>query len=1594
MAPHNVPFPEAETAKQEIAFIDTSVSGYQTLLDGLKPDVEIVLIDPARDGLAQIAAALAGRSDIAAVHIFAHGAPGALQLGAAHLSLDNIADRAGDLAVVGAALAAEGDLMIYGCDVAEGTMGEAFIRALSSATGADVAASTNVTGNAAQNADWVLEAQTGSIDTAVALTAAGQQAFAGTLAIGDENFDALGLIISSSNVLTAGNWKFTSVGNCDMAVADSNEFAVYLNTDGGAGDRAVILNYSGTPSVTTFTMGSNDGSNFQLNSFKIGQSPLANQSVTIAGYSNGVQVVAPESVDLSASDSTGNISYSRIADDPNGRYGTLTFNSQYNNIDEIRFVFSSLADLHIDDIDVSAVVSDTTAPVFSSASVNGATLVMTYTDANLLDANNVPGASSFAVMAGGSAVTVNSVAVNAAAKTVTLTLASPVANGQAVTIAYTDPTAGNDTNAIQDASGNDAVTLSATSVTNNTPDTTAPVFVSAAVDGATLVMAYSDANTLDATNVPATSRFTVMAGGSSVAVSSVAVDSSNKTVTLTLASAVLSGQAVTVAYTDPTAGNDANAIQDSAGNDAATLLATSVNNNTLDTTPPSVSGNIAVPSNGAYGAGATLDFTVTFDESVSVTGTDSTLGLTVGSTARHADYLSKTVNSITYTYAVQAGDADADGIVVGAISPGSTTIRDAAGNDASLALGGHVPSTAGVLVDTTAPAVSGNIAVPAAATYHAGQPLSFTVTFDESVTVTGTDSALGLTIGGSVRSASYASKAANSITYTYTLQAGEADGDGISVGSIALGSSTVRDAAGNDANLDLTGHVPSTASVLVDAVAPAVAGNIAVPADDTYIAGDTLSFTVSFDENVTVTGTDSTLGLTIGGVARSAAYSSGSGGTVTYTYTVQAGDLDADGIAVGAIALGSSTIRDAAGNDAGLSLSGHVPATTGVLVDTAGPDFLNATVNGATLVLNYADTGMLDAAHPPVAGAFTVMAAGSAVAVTALAVNGAARTVTLTLASPVANGAAVTVAYGDPTGANDINAVQDAGGNDAASLIATAVANNTPAPDVTPAAVPKAVDGVTVQVGTVVNSDGSSSHTVTVPVVTSTRVEEIGNNTVADIPLVEGADGVSLIKAQVPVGFGLQVTGFAQPKTAGNSLTDLIREIQAHTAGGSHDQTELTGGGGAFLGQLSSDTPLIVQTIVPTAASDGTMSTTERLAIVGTPVTSGNAYTALVIDARGLPAATTIELHDVEFAAVIGAVSVTGGTGSQNVWGDGASQYIMLGADDDILHGGAGNDTVGSAGGDDQIFGDEGDDVVFGGQGSDTIDGGTGHDTLLLAGANRSDYSMRVSGGKLVMTQLNTGPDGADVVTNVEALRFANALSDTSAYGTAGRLVESLTGGQASLETLDAMTTAARKGATLQDIAHALYGQSGAAAHSDDAFVQMLYQNTFHRAADAGGFAFWTARLQAGTQRADVALAVANSAQKLAMAPADSDFNATDVATLVRMYGTLFDRRPDAAGLNYWIGAHEGGMAMADIAGAFVATAESGGMYGGMNDAQFVNALYQSALHRQASGSEVKGWTDALANGQLDRGDVLLGFANSAEKVALVGNISTSIDTL
>lgn len=377
-------------------------------------------------------------------------------------------------------------------------------------------------------------------------------------------------------------------------------------------------------------------------------------------------------------------------------------------------------------------------------------------------------------------------------------------------------------------------------------------------------------------------------------------------------------------------------IKDSFGDSANVgFTGTTYANKKVDGVRPTVS-SATVSANKTYLAGENIDFTLTYSESVTITGTPR-LTLTVGASTLYADYNSaaSTATAKVYRYTVASGNLDSDGIAASnTIDLNLGTIDDAAGN-AQTPLTFTVPVLTGVLVDGVVPTIT-SITGPAAETYGQGANLDFVVNFSEAVTIAGGTPTLGLNIGGASRNASYLSGSGTSaVTFRYTAVLNDLDTNGVDViaSPVTLGTATIKDASGNNADLTFAGA--NYSGVLVDA-APPVVSSVTLPANASYQNGGanpTLTFTVTYNENVNVTGTPR-INLTIGSTTSFANYASGTGTTsLTFSYSVASTQLDLDGIAVANsnnIDLNGGTMRDANLNDANLALGSL--ATAGIYV--------------------------------------------------------------------------------------------------------------------------------------------------------------------------------------------------------------------------------------------------------------------------------------------------------------------------------------------------------------------------------------------------------------------------------------------------------------------------------------------------------------------------------------------------------------------------------------------------------------------------------------------------------------------------------------
>src|SRR3990167_4811325 len=280
-------------------------------------------------------------------------------------------------------------------------------------------------------------------------------------------------------------------------------------------------------------------------------------------------------------------------------------------------------------------------------------------------------------------------------------------------------------------------------------------------------------------------------------------------------------------------------------------------------------------------------------------------------------------------------------MAVGALGLNGGTLKDQAGNAANLTLNG-VGATASVLVDTAGPTVS-SASGPSAATYKVGDALNFTVNFSEAITVTGAPKlALTLDAGGTVDATYVSGSGTRALVFRYTVQAGNADTDGVTLGSsIVLNGGTLKDASGNDAAL--TGvSVPGLANVKVDSVPPSAQSIDRVGAAVSKATSQ--SFTVTFGEAVTGVDASDFIVTATGTAAGTITGVSGSGAT----YTVTLGSVTGDGTLRLDLKSSGTGVADAAGNP----IASGFAAGQSVTIDNTAPAAPTIAIEaGATVAL-------------------------------------------------------------------------------------------------------------------------------------------------------------------------------------------------------------------------------------------------------------------------------------------------------------------------------------------------------------------------------------------------------------------------------------------------------------------------------------------------------------------------------------------------------------------------------------------------------------------------------------------------------------------
>lgn len=194
--------PSLNNGRKEVAFVDSSVNDYETLVAGIKSGIEVFVLNGASDGITQIQRWAQQNGDYDAIHLISHGDDGQISLGTTVLSDENLATYSTALTDIGSALTADGDLLVYGCDVGGSQAGIDFIARIAQLTGADVAASDDTTGGQSPS-DWVMEIEEGDVESAIALTDEAAGTFDGSLA----------LVNKTVHTYSSNTWAFSQLAS-------------------------------------------------------------------------------------------------------------------------------------------------------------------------------------------------------------------------------------------------------------------------------------------------------------------------------------------------------------------------------------------------------------------------------------------------------------------------------------------------------------------------------------------------------------------------------------------------------------------------------------------------------------------------------------------------------------------------------------------------------------------------------------------------------------------------------------------------------------------------------------------------------------------------------------------------------------------------------------------------------------------------------------------------------------------------------------------------------------------------------------------------------------------------------------------------------------------------------------------------------------------------------------------------------------------------------------------------------------------------------------------------------------------------------------
>ena len=233
----------------QLVVVDSSISDYQSFLNQISAGYAVLTLQSDTDGWQQIADYLAlhaatAEQSFSTLHILGHASQGVLQLGSQTLNMGSLGAESAVLAQIQQLMAPGAELLLYGYDLAQGTEGQAFVTLLAQASGMDVAASTNLAGDA--TGDWVLEAAVGSVQTQSLGLVTQDSLLTGTLITGTDGDDTL--------IGVTGNDTIEGLGGDDRIEVTLLGADTKAVIDGGTGVNTLSIQGSWTSLAEAFPL--------------------------------------------------------------------------------------------------------------------------------------------------------------------------------------------------------------------------------------------------------------------------------------------------------------------------------------------------------------------------------------------------------------------------------------------------------------------------------------------------------------------------------------------------------------------------------------------------------------------------------------------------------------------------------------------------------------------------------------------------------------------------------------------------------------------------------------------------------------------------------------------------------------------------------------------------------------------------------------------------------------------------------------------------------------------------------------------------------------------------------------------------------------------------------------------------------------------------------------------------------------------------------------------------------------------------------------------------------------------------------------------